>query len=70
MQLNDDVVMGWLSGSDSVGDLGNPAGPLYIEGLAATEAALTDPGSGKVLISGATTCSFSGKHCASSCYCC
>ena len=32
MQQNDDVVAGWLSGSDSIDGLENPAGPLYIEG--------------------------------------
>lgn len=67
MQQIDEVVSGWLSGEEG---LDNPAGPLYIEGTAATEAALTDPGIGKVLISGATTCSYSGKICASICFCC
>lgn len=67
MQQIDEVVSGWLSGEEG---LANPAGPLYIEGTAATEAALTDPGIGKVLISGATTCSYSGKICASICFCC
>jgi hypothetical protein len=70
MQQNDDVVSGWLSGSDSFDGLENPAGSLYIEGYAATEAALTDPGMGKVVVSGATSCSFSGKNCASTCSCC
>jgi hypothetical protein len=40
MQQTDDIVSSWLSGSDS---MENPAGPLYIEGTAGTEAALTDP---------------------------
>jgi hypothetical protein len=67
MQQIDEVVSSWLRGDEG---LDNPAGPLYIEGAAATEAALTDPGIGKVLISGATTCSYSGKICASMCFCC
>lgn len=65
MQQNDDVVAGWLSGSD--GD-DNPAGPLYIEGAASLEAALTNPSMketvGMVTCRG-TTCSYSGG-----CLCC
>lgn len=41
MQQTDEVVSGWLSGSDNVLGLDNPAGPLYIEGAASFEAALT-----------------------------
>jgi len=37
MQI-EDIVSGWLNGSEDM----NPAGPLYIEGVASTEAALTD----------------------------
>lgn len=40
---NDDHVSDWLNGADSVDGRGNPAGPLYIEGAAATEDALTSP---------------------------
>jgi len=40
MQQIDDIVSGWLSGAE--GGMENPAGPLYIEGTSATEAALTD----------------------------
>jgi hypothetical protein len=50
MQQTDDIVSGWLSGSDSVDGVENPAGSLYIEGAAATEAALTDPGAKKNLL--------------------
>ncbi len=64
--MNDEIVSGWLSGSDSFGGYDNPAGPLYIEGLAATEAALTDPNQGMIAtatLRGATTCSV-GRGCA------
>lgn len=30
MQGHDEVVSGWLNGSESVGGLDNPAGPLYL----------------------------------------
>jgi hypothetical protein len=70
MQQNDAIVSGWLSGAEKFAGLVNPAGPLFVEGHDATEAALTDPGLGKVLISGATTCSFSGRLCATICPCC
>jgi hypothetical protein len=71
MQQNDDVVAGWLSGSDSIDGLENPAGPLYIEGEATTEAALTHQGMkatrlacGSFLV-GRSTCSIGGG-----CACC
>lgn len=41
MQLNDDVVSGWLNGADSVDGCDNPAGSLFIYGQNATDAALT-----------------------------
>ncbi|MEQ4574006.1 MAG: DUF6229 family protein [Gammaproteobacteria bacterium] len=41
MELNDDVVSGWLNGVDSVDGHENPAGSLYIYGKEATESALT-----------------------------
>lgn len=70
MQLNDDVVSGWLSGSDSIDGLDNPAGPLYIQGQAAMEAAMTNPGTratvvGTMSLISGTTCSACGG-----CLCC
>lgn len=67
MQLNDDIVSGWLSGSDSSSGYDNPAGPLYIEGLAVTEAALTSAGPEIITLTlrGSTTCSVAGG-----CACC
>ena len=41
MQLNDNVVAGWLNGADSVDGCENPAGSLFIYGQEATDAALT-----------------------------
>ncbi|MEN4902336.1 DUF6229 family protein [Luteimonas sp. TWI1437] len=38
----EDIVGGWLSGADSVDGHENPAGSLYAEGVAVTEAAMTD----------------------------
>ena len=66
MQQTDEIVAGWLSGSDSVDGLANPAGPLYIEGYAVTEAALTGAGSRLNNITSATTIScgnIGGCHC-------
>jgi ribosomal protein S8E len=40
---NDDIVSSWRSGADSVDGLQNPAGPLYVEGEAATVAAMMNP---------------------------
>ena len=37
----DEIVAGWLSGSESTQGVNNPAGPLYVGGEA-TEAALTN----------------------------
>ncbi len=42
MQHAETIITGWLSGLDRVNGMDNPAGPLYIEGQRATEAALTD----------------------------
>jgi len=39
---HDEIVGGWLSGADTVDGYENPAGALYVEGIAATEAAMTD----------------------------
>ncbi|WP_267220700.1 DUF6229 family protein [Dyella silvae] len=38
----DNIVEGWLNGSDSVNGYANPAGPLYTEGHAVTIAAITN----------------------------
>ena len=70
MQINDDVVTGWMNGSDSIDGLDNPAGSLYIEGQAATEAALAGTGmratfDACVTFVGGTSCSYSGG-----CLCC
>lgn len=68
MQLNDEIVSGWLNGLDISRGHDNPAGPLYMEGLAATEAALTAKGDGPMLtgtLAGATSCSL-----ARGCACC
>jgi hypothetical protein len=62
MQQNDDVILGWLSGMDSVGGLDNPAGPLYID--ASTEKKMTGP-AGAIRITLATT-----QSCAAGCNCC
>lgn len=67
MQQIDDVVAGWLSGS---GGQDNPAGPLYIQGTEATEAALGDASMAVTLagcntLRGGTTCSYNGG-----CACC
>ncbi|MEI2454934.1 MULTISPECIES: DUF6229 family protein [Lysobacter] len=58
MQI-EDIVSGWLNGSESE----NPAGPLYVEGVAATEAALTD--TTLPLLTRCSSCSASGGG-----YCC
>lgn len=39
----ENIVSGWRNGADNIGGFDNPAGPLYIEGAAAVEAALTEP---------------------------
>ena len=62
MQLNDDIVSGWLSGSDSIGGYDNPAGPLFIEGAAATEAAMTADSAGMNMGS-TSSCSQHTGHC-------
>lgn len=64
MFQNDDVVSGWLSGQDSID---NPAGPMFIEGSLATEAAMTQADTaGRPFTVGGTTASCR----ASSCACC
>ncbi len=69
MQQFDEVVSGWLNGSDSFDGIENPAGPLFIQGEAATEAKLTDSSSGEINAMTISTCSYgvlNGTHC----YCC
>lgn len=69
MQNNDDVVAGWLNGSDRIDGLDNPAGSLYIEGQAVAEAALASTDMRATLgvcgTLGGTTCSYGGG-----CLCC
>lgn len=67
MQQNDDVVSGWLDGSDNVDGLDNPAGPLYVEGSQAMESSV---GEADVFASlnprttaTCSSCSFSGGCC-------
>lgn len=69
MQQNSDIVSGWLGGSDSIDGHDNPAGPLYIQGREATEAALTRPGQAMITGGTATTCSTSNSV-VNHCLCC
>lgn len=68
MLQNDDVVSGWLSGQDSIEGHDNPAGPLFIEGSVATEAAMTQVDAAAYIFTtlGGTTASCRPT----SCYCC
>lgn len=61
MQQTDDIVSGWLNGLDEA----NPAGPLYIEGAEATEAALASGKTHATIGHGVTgtSCSFTGGCC-------
>jgi hypothetical protein len=59
MQQNDDVVSGWLSGTDS---LDNPAGPLYLD--SAAEEKMTSA-SAAIFTTQKTS-----QSCASGCICC
>lgn len=68
MEMNDSVVSGWLEGGDSVDGLANPAGPLYVEGFAAVEAALSADMASCCSIGGmtgvtGTSCSYRGGCC-------
>lgn len=66
MQQFDDIVSSWLSGSDSVEGQENPAGPLYMEGTAATEASMTDPDTVTSVLTSYTSASClagGGTHC-------
>lgn len=62
---HEDIVSGWLRGSDSNG-LENPAGPLYIEGAMATEDALTRASASAAMFTtmGGTTASCRPTSCA------
>ncbi|MFP2961340.1 DUF6229 family protein [Myxococcus sp. 1LA] len=56
-----EILAGWLSGSEAAHGMSNPAGPLYVGGDA-TEAALTDES--LMLFTGCSSCSASGTgHC-------
>lgn len=59
MQLNDDVVSGWLSGTE----LNNPAGPLYLD--SAAEEKLTSQAGAAIFTTQKTS-----QSCASGCICC
>ena len=48
----ENIVEGWLKGSESVNGYANPAGPLYTEGHSVTIAAITN-----VEIAAMTNCS-------------
>lgn len=63
MQHHDDVVSGWLNGSDSFGGLDNPAGPLYLD--SATEKKMTNQATAAIFTTQKTTMS-----CANGCICC
>lgn len=64
MQQNDDVVSGWLNGTDSIGGLDNPAGPLYVDND--TEKKMTSQASGAMV----QTLLKTTQSCASGCACC
>lgn len=66
MQQHDEVVSGWLNGSDNVDGYENPAGPLYIEGATATEHAMTRSSAATNIITtlGGTTASCRPSSCA------
>lgn len=68
MELNDDVVSGWLKGADSVDGCENPAGSLYIYGQEATDAALTS--AAPTMITGGTTNCTTTVSVINSCLCC
>jgi len=63
MQQFDEVVSGWLNGSDSFDGIENPAGPLFIQGEMATETKLTDSVSGEVNALTISTCSYAVHVC-------
>lgn len=61
--MTQDTISSWLSHSDNQSD--NPAGPLFIAGAVATEAAMTNADSDMNIITAKTTMS-----CARGCICC
>lgn len=63
MHHHDDVVSGWLDGSDSFGGLDNPAGPLYLD--SGTEKKTTSQAAAAIFTTQKTTMS-----CANGCICC
>ena len=63
MQQHDDVVSGWLSGSDNFGGLDNPAGPLYLDN--ATDEKMTSQVGAAIFTTQKTS-----QSCASGCICC
>jgi len=64
MQQNDDVVSSWLNGTDSIGGLDNPAGPLYVDGD--TEKRMTSEAGAQIM----QTLLKTTQSCASGCACC
>jgi hypothetical protein len=48
---SDSIVSGWRSGADSVRGFDNPAGPLFTQGAAAVEAALTNADNADTMLS-------------------
>ena len=69
MQMNDEVVSGWLDGADSVDGFANPAGSLYTPGAYTIEAALTRRSAALITGTGATRCSTSASA-VNLCMCC
>ena len=63
MQQNDNVVLGWLTGSENVSGFDNPAGPLFIDGT--TQKKMTNHVGAAMILTHATT-----QSCASGCICC
>jgi len=59
----DNIVEGWLNGSDNVNGYANPAGPLYTEGHAVTMATIANPDI--AALSGCSACTASRPG-----YCC
>ena len=68
MQQHDDVVSGWLNGSETIDGLDNPAGPIFIEGN--TESALTSTGNATAMITSRTTVSCGTSTLPPGCHCC
>ncbi|WP_425481133.1 DUF6229 family protein [Dyella choica] len=64
MQQNDNVVSAWLEGADSISGLGNPAGPLFVDG--STEKKMTTRASAERI----DTMFRTTQSCASGCSCC